>query len=168
MTFEEIIHTHQQRYPLMEIQDVYKLIHQAALGSEHALVSPESVRQWLYCEVSQMGSGPDEPLIDPISTEGQIVRIHLRPFIAQGYDLKLLLNAFIQTAIEYRGDVKMIENYWEVASRLGYYQCSEMKTFLRDKKGEGFPAAHHSLVFAKNYRPAYRVICKDYLLQDIK
>ncbi|HZW04755.1 MAG TPA: hypothetical protein VFF68_12555, partial [Anaerolineaceae bacterium] len=69
MTFEEILRAHHARYPRMQIQDEYKLIHQAALGSEHAVDSPEMARKWLIQEAAAMGNGPDEPVFDPISDD---------------------------------------------------------------------------------------------------
>jgi len=89
----------------MQIQDVYKLLHQAAMGSEHAVSNPESARGWLIRELAEMGEGVPEPLIDPISPDDEIVRVHMRPYVAAGYDPDLLLDAFIRTANEYRGDI---------------------------------------------------------------
>ena len=37
MTLDIVLPAHFSRYPAMKIQDIYKLIHQAALGSEHAV-----------------------------------------------------------------------------------------------------------------------------------
>jgi hypothetical protein len=88
MAIEDVLHAHIARYPAMQIQDIYKLVHQAAMGSEHAISSARGPRMWLERELAEMGSGPEETLIDPISGDGQIVRVHLRPFLARGGDPK--------------------------------------------------------------------------------
>jgi len=64
MDFADILLDHQQRYPLWEIQDIYKLIHQWAFGSEHAVSDPDLARKRLEFEVHHMGPAPDEPLLD--------------------------------------------------------------------------------------------------------
>ena len=40
-----LLRNHFNRYPLMQVQDVYKLLHQAAMGSEHAVVDETNARQ---------------------------------------------------------------------------------------------------------------------------
>jgi len=35
--FQQILTDHLARYPLMRVEDIYKLVHQASLGSEHAV-----------------------------------------------------------------------------------------------------------------------------------
>jgi len=163
MPFEKILRAHVERYPEMQIQDVYKLIHQASLGSEHAVENPEHARAWMLREISEMGSGPVEPVIDPISENAEIVRVHLRPFAAQGGDIEALLNAFIRTANEYRGNFETLETSWKIAERELDFPVSEMDAFIRLKRTEGYPPVHHSAVFEKNHRPAYRVIWKTFL-----
>ena len=69
-----------RRYPLMEVDDLYKLLHQAALGSEHAVADQDSVQKALDAEFASLGPGGDEPLIEPISPDGQIARVHLRTY----------------------------------------------------------------------------------------
>jgi hypothetical protein len=89
---ETILRSHFSRYPLMQVQDLYKLLHQAALGSEHAVRNPETARNWLTRELAEMGDGPPEPLFDPISPGGEIARVHLRPFVAGGHNPDALLD----------------------------------------------------------------------------
>jgi len=164
MTFEAVLCAHFMRYPSMQVQDVYKLIHQAALGSEHAFTNPEGARKWMERELAEMGAGPDESVIDPISNDGQIVRVHLRPFVAQGGDPETLLNAFICTANEYRSDVQTLKNYWHIAAGLGYYSVAEMDEFIQSMQAQNYPAVHHSSEYERLYRPAYRVIWQKFIL----
>ena len=142
----------------MQIQDVYKLLHQAAMGSEHAISDPESARGWFSSELAGIGDGPPEPMIDPISADGGIVRIHLRPFIEAGHDPDLLLEAFIRTAGEYRGNVRLLEGYWQTAVALDKFPAIKMDDFIRTMKARNYSAVHHSTEYGKLYRPAYRVV----------
>ncbi len=155
---EAILHSHLSRYPAMQIQDLYKLLHQAAMGSEHAVSDPESARNWLRREIAEMGEGPPEPLVDPISPGGSIVRIHLRPFVDAGHAPDSLLDAFIRTANEYRGDFRVLEEYWRAAISTSRFPAGEMDEFFRFKEAQNFPAVHHSPEYQNLYRPAYRVV----------
>ena len=158
MTFESILQNHITRYPSMQIQDVYKLIHQAALGSEHAISDPESVRNWMERELAEMGVGPDEPVVDPISEDEQIVRVHLRPFMEQGGDSYKLLDAFIRTPNEFRGDIKVLKNYLNIAIATQHFPSAAMDEFIESMQAQNYPAVHHSPEYERLYRPAYRVV----------
>ena len=158
MTFESILRSHITRYPAMQIQDVYKLVHQAALGSEHAVSSPEHARQWMEREIAEMGAGPVEPVIDPISEDGQMLRVHLRPFVAQGGNPEILLDAFVRTANEFQGNVEYLKKYWKIATGIEHFSTVEMGKFIRSMQVQDFPAMHHSSEYESLYRPAYRVV----------
>ncbi len=157
---EQILQSHFTRYPEIQIQDVYKLVHQAALGCEHAISDPEDARVWLEREVSEMGEGPVEPVMDTISADGEILRIHLRPYIANGKKLETLFTAFLRTAAEYRGDLHVLEHYWNIAVSMGQFPASDMQEFMRPVEEKNYPAVHHSDIYQKLYRPAYRVVWK--------
>ena len=159
--FEEILQSHFTRYPAMQIQDVYKLIHQAALGSEHAISNPEAAYAWLERELSEIGDGIDEPIADPISADGEIIRIHLRPFLAIGKSPKILFNAFLRTAKEYHGNVHTLEQYWKIAINMRHFSVTVMNEFMQPMKAQGYPAVHHSDEYKKLYRPAYRVVWRN-------
>jgi hypothetical protein len=163
MTFETILRDHLVRYPAMQVQDMYKLIHQAAMGSEHAIPNPVSAREWMERELSEMGSGPDEPVMDPISGDGKIVRVHLRPFIAGGGDPDALLDAFIRTANEFRGDKNTLESYWKIATEMLHFSYAEMDEFIKSLRAQNYPAVHHSEAYERAYRPAYRVVLQKFI-----
>ena len=153
-----VLRSHLSRYPALQLQDLYKLLHQGALGSEHAVSDPESARKWLTREMAGMGDGPAEPLVDSISADGGIARIHLRPYLAAGLDPELLLSAFLRTAQEYHGDVRLIETGWRIAVGMTDFPAQEADEFIRSMKEKSHPAVHHSPEYEDLYRPAYRVV----------
>jgi hypothetical protein len=160
--FERILQSHLTRYPDMQIEDVYKLIHQAAMGSEHAINDPEIAHEWMKREVAEMGEGPAEPIIDPISPDEEIIRVHLRTYMLLNGSIENLFEAFIRTANEYRGDVELLENYWETATKLENFSIVGMDNFIQTMKAKNYPAAHHSSEYIISYYPAYRVILRKY------
>ena len=46
----QLLGQHLQRYPHMELADIYKLLHQSALGPEHAVADPPAARARLKAE----------------------------------------------------------------------------------------------------------------------
>lgn len=160
---QSIILAQVKRYPLMEIQDIYKLLHQAALGSEHAVKDTANVKTWLDNEWSKIDSSCSEPVCDTIDPKGEIVRINMRPYKYFGYGKQNLLRGFINTANNYKGTKKDLEKYWQWAVEIsGQIQRSkkQMLLFIKNMKKSGYPAVHHSKVYEMNYAPAYRVLMK--------
>jgi hypothetical protein len=163
-----ILVDHASRYPLWCVDDLYKLIHQSAMGSEHALTEEGRAQERLIRELEEMGQGPDEPLLDPISPDGLVLRVHLRPLVRRGLDPELLLNAFVRTAQEFHGSQRLLEARQEAAVRLARQgmldlDVDEIFTFFSRMRANGFPAVHHSRAYQEHYRPAYRVIALAYL-----
>ena len=160
--FEGILRSHLTRYPDMQIQDVYKLVHQAAMGSEHAVTDPGTARKWIERELAEMCERPSEPLVDPLSPDGEIVRVHLRPYVLLGASIEELVEAFLCTANEYHGDIVLLEHYWKIAANTGNFLLADMEHFIQPMKANYYPAAHHSPEYTRAYHPAYRVISKRY------
>ena len=156
----------------MQVEDLYKLLHQAAMGSEHAIPSRQAAHQWLLREIEALSDGPfDEPLVEPIDPQGRLVRVNLRPFLRNGGDAEDLLDAFVRTAEHHAGSAITLEGYCTRALELARegalpFDVVEMeKTFAR-LKNEGYPAVHHSETYAAAYRPAYRVVLRSLLNED--
>jgi hypothetical protein len=158
-----LLTTHFTRYPLMQVQDLYKLLHQATLGSEHAVLDESSAQKRLETEMASMGEGLDEPLLDPISPDGSIARLHLRPCLQAGIDPQAILSAFLRTAQEWHGSYETLQEYGPMVAQLAedenwHISRQEMVTFFATMEKEGFPPWHHSQIFSATYHPAYRVV----------
>jgi hypothetical protein len=152
-----------QRYPLLQVQDLYKLIFQAAMGSEHAVESIQAARDWLEREIAALPDGPPEPLIEPISQDGQIARVNLRPYVEKGKKPEALLRAFVRTANGFPGSFEKLRMYWSHAEALAAFEglpisSDEIQLYFSEMATAGFPSVHHSEIYQANYHPAYRVI----------
>jgi hypothetical protein len=168
MAFWQILVNQVNRYPRLEPRDLYKLAHQAALGSEHALTDVAEVRRWLERELLEMGPGPADPLLDPIGADGGIIRLHLRPYVAMGGTPEVLLDAFVNTAQEYHGSIETLRRYLRYAVKIDLggdlpFPVEALMNFFAHMENKGFPAAHHSQQYEQAYRPAYRVVHRMYL-----
>jgi hypothetical protein len=164
----QLLDRHLQRYPRMELADLYKLLHQAAMGAGHAVDDVDSARRRLEQEAAQLGSGPQEPIADPISPDGVLARIHLRPYLAAGRDLGALLDAFVETARARAPDADKLAKFCgclgDLADTRGIpFGRSEVEGYIGDMIRQGYPVVRHSDAFRAAYRPAYRVVALDLL-----
>jgi hypothetical protein len=171
--FQMIITNHLKRYPTMQLEDLYKLTHQACLGSEHAVPDKTSAQVWLEKELADLGDGPDDPLLDGISPDERILRVHLRPFIAKGGNMAKLLAAFIRTANEFHGDLARMKFYGKILEKMAIegqlpFKVVDIQSFWRQMETKSYPAVHHSTIYQTNYRPAYRVVAEEFLLEMLK
>jgi hypothetical protein len=166
---------HARRYPAWELTDLYKLLHQAAMGAEHALTNEAGVREWLTRELAELSTAvadADEPLLDPLSPDGQLVRVHLRPFARRGLEPEPLLQAFFRTAREIKPAPERLTASAELAVQLAQegllpFEADALTTFFAERLAQGFPAYHHSAAFRQHYQPAYRVVARALLPKEL-
>lgn len=162
----QVIAAHAARYPAMTVQDLYKLLHQAALGSEHAVPDPTAAQQWMAREWADLPPGPPEPMVDTLSPG--IVRINLRPYKAAGGDPGVLVDAFVATANTYPGSSDRLRRYGHLAAELAAndslpFSAARVNAYFADRATQDFPAVHHSAAYEAAHGPAYRVIAANHL-----
>ena len=154
-----------QRYPDMEADDIYKLVHQAAMGNGHLFTDTASVRLYLLNEFDEVLPDTTEPLIEPLSPDGRVVRMNLRPFKARGGDPEQLFEAMLRSSERFKQDPAALENWWtEIMGESEYGTIPSDRTTLQQlfdrMKADGFPPQHHSETYEAAYRPAYRVLLR--------
>lgn len=159
----QLLGQHLERYPRMALADIYKLLHQAALGPGHSVRDPDAARAALSSELLNVGEGPAEPLVDPISPDGRLARIHLRPFLAAQYDPAQLADAFVRTAAGYAGSQDKLAKFCgclgDLADAGGIpFSRAEVAAFFDPIAAQGYPVVRHSDAYRTAYRPAYRVV----------
>jgi len=156
------------RYPRMELVDIYKLLHQAAMGPGHAVEDAGAARARLQAEAAQLGEGPDDPIADSISPDGKLARVHLRPYLAAGHSLDVLAEAFVQTARAHaRAPDKLVKFcgcLGDLAAAGGIpFGRDEVERYFENIAAQHYPVVHHSEPYRSAYRPAYRVVALDLL-----
>jgi len=167
-TIESLIKNQFAKYPKMEARDLYKYLHQAALGSEHAVKDTNAVKAWMKKEIAGLDTATTNDLEEQLSPDGNLVRINLRAFIKSGENTEQLLKAFISTANNYRGSKETLVKYLNTAKDLIKIKAISIdenifNALVTELEKAGYPAVHHSVNYAKEYKPAYRVISKKYL-----
>ena len=169
--YAPLLQWHTAKYPEMEVEDVYKLVHQSVAGPAHAIEDPDMARQWLDREWDGL-DGPfgEEEMFEPLSGNGLLVRVNLRPWRAADRDPAVVLNAFVKTAGTLPPDTARIRAELDaisacadrIAAGLGS-TASTIQSFFSDRARDGYPAIHHSKSYERAYRPAYRVVIRSYL-----
>ena len=104
--------------PSWQLQDVYKLAFQAALGSEHAAPGEAAARRWLEQEIATLGAAPLNLPLSQSRPDGRLVRVNLRPYLAAGGNLDALLAAFLRTAARWQGKRETLQRYIDWAVEL--------------------------------------------------
>ena len=88
--------------PEVRIEDAYKWLFHATRGGEHAIENEIATLKWLEKEWTTLTAPlPDEPLWVPLTPDGRIGRLNLRPYKAQGGDLLALHHAFVACAASF-------------------------------------------------------------------
>lgn len=151
------------RHPDMQPADVYKLLHQAALGPAHA-VNLDDAENALLAEIASLPAATHpEPLLEVISPDGRLARVHLRPYLAAGHDPRALAQAFAATATGYEGSVERLGKFCgclgDLADAGGLPLArAEVEAFMNARRDEGWPAVRHSEAYRAAHSPAYRVV----------
>jgi hypothetical protein len=164
----QLLSSHLERYPAMQLDDIYKLLHQAALGPGHAVKDAAAARAWLEKEAAELGAGPVEQDMDVISPDGRLARVHLRSWLAAGKSLDDLNRAFVETANSYPPSRERLEKFCGCLGDLAgdggipFAQTEVAAYFDRIAQGS-YPVVHHSRTYTDAYKPAYRVVAIDYL-----
>jgi hypothetical protein len=168
--FRAVITAQLQRYPAMQIQDLYKLVYQAALGNEHLMTDSAMVHDYLIRELQSVQADSSELLLEEISPDGAVVRLNLRPFKAQHGDHRALFQAMMQTARTFQKSQERLGRYLSDLEQMAAsgdipFEADAVQSFFREMRENGYPAVHHSAVYKERYAPAYRIILKKFAPQ---
>ena len=154
-------------HPEAEAADLYKLLHQAIYGPGHAIPDPEVAARWLDRELEDLGPPREsEAPCEVLGGQPILVRVNLRPFAAGGGDAAALLDVFVATAGEVRGDPGQMGEAIEIVVRWLRSDGLEDLADALERLGaelapKGFPAIHHSEAYLEAYHPAYRVVTSE-------
>jgi hypothetical protein len=160
----EIILQHLYWYPLTGPRDIYKLIYQGVLGSEHLISSPEGFSSYLAEEFAPLLPDPNGRLLEPLRPDQMILRINLRPYKALEKPVDKLIPALLETARLFKGDSIELRDTWRgfvhacEQGTVSGFEPGELHQFTSWLEGLNFPAVHHSDVYMRAYQPAYRLI----------
>ncbi|MBL7073960.1 hypothetical protein ISS37_01810 [candidate division KSB1 bacterium] len=163
MTLTDLIQYHRSIHENLEIADVYKLLYQGVFGPAHLLQNSESAKAWLEMEFTEVDPNSTEPLTEPVSLDGEIIRVNLKPFKMKGGLVEKLFQAMVLSAREIKGNRDDFLKLWNEFKRLVeegelQYDWDELKAFDREISEDDLPVIHHSRDYTGMNKPAYRVV----------
>jgi len=164
-----LLDAHLSRYRLMQPGDVYKLLYQGILGSEHLIASPEEFAARLQQEYDAVSAKDVEPLWEAVRRDGALGRLNLRPFKAQSGSLEMLTRACLETAEQVWGAPQDLRDAWitfVALCRSGHWTVFSLPQVLglaARLEEQDYPPVHHSPRFTEAYRPAYRLVAREWI-----
>lgn len=153
---------HVKKYPLMEIQDIAKLIYQSEFGGGHMIADPKMSLKRIQEEYNSLSP---EALCVPSVTEtigNGLSRIYLS-CLDNGVSTDVLNEMFVHSANNKKGTIAGLEEKINLVLSLCQdgtlpYPVDEAIEFFESWENDGYPAMSHSETYRTNYHPAYRVI----------
>ncbi len=168
--FRDLILFHRDSYPLSEPRDFYKLIYQGVFGVGHII--SEKAKDYLVEEANRVNLKDylDRELVEPVAPDGKMVRIYLRPFMRAHLSLDQLFNVMIKSA-KMQGDQELFKTYWGsflemVDSGDLSFDPVKMKALKENMERHGIKPRHHTEPYRDAYYPAYRVVWKQYFVEE--
>jgi hypothetical protein len=158
-----VLEWHLRHYPLLQAQDVYKLLHQGVFGPGHIISDPGSARRYLNDEFAALPAHglPEVEDVEPIDPDGMFVRVNLAPLAGRPEELPRLAEALLAgaqvpgTRDEMGRRLTAAREWYEATLPL---VGAELAGIAEEARSAGFPALHHTSVYVQAYKPAYRVV----------
>jgi hypothetical protein len=158
-------------YPSMQAEDIYKLLYQATIGPSNFFIGNESgCLRGLLGEIAKIQPAihDGEEEFENLCRERGLVRVNLRPYLKRGGKAEELARALSLTTHRYRGEVAELDSSLEASIELidefgiGGGREALRKVMTRMRRANHRPSTH-SEIYALTYRPAYRVVLREYL-----
>ena len=164
MDIKTLILDHCKRYPALKPTDIFKFLYQSTNGNGHMVKSCENAVEYIKKEASEAEYASDT-LTENL--DGSFCRVHLS-YLKEGLSEETLGKLFYLSSMKETEDKTALDERINAVSELAYsgelpFSAYEFETALEKWKSDGFPAIHHSEEFRTNYKPAYRVIHKDFV-----
>ena len=164
MNIKTLILDHCKRYPALNPTYILKFLYQSTNGNGHMVKSCENAVEYIKKEASEAEYASDT-LTENL--DGSFCRVHLS-YLKEGLSEETLGKLFYLSSLKETEDKTALDERINVVSELAYsgalpFSAYEFETALEKWKSDGFPAIHHSEEFRTNYKPAYRVIHKDFV-----
>ena len=155
---QHLLAWHRERYPMMQAQDIVKLIFQAYRGCGHLLGPEDAVTRRIEDECARLTPCADEPLTEPLGD--RYVRLNLRRAMSEGIrPLWIARIMKLSCTEEPYGNVRDVIG---VIQGMQDYNDPAMHDALRPLLDNESWLPSHSAEYHAHYAPAYRVIERKY------
>ena len=153
----DVLKKHLKMYPLMQEEDIYKLVHQSFFGPAHYISDAAWANKYIKGEAED--SDNNQPEI--IYIGGGYYRYQL---IKNEQYLNTLCDAFIESANNFNENKEGFRELLSLVYRhIPNKDIKDKFKKLIDELGNiDYPAISHSLIYRENYHPHYRIVHEKY------
>jgi hypothetical protein len=151
-----------KKYPDLQIQDLYKLAYQAAMGNDNITNDLVAVKKSLTDELAAVDTLSNEPLIEYLTSDSSIARVNLRAMKKQKKNSDKLFAAMVQTASSVQPSTDLLRQFLDDVEALAEdgripFKKDELNSYFSTMENQNFPAVNHSKTVDDEYHPAYRI-----------
>lgn len=155
--------THYRAYPHLQIQDLFKYLHQSAFGCEHLVSSPAAAIERIAAEYGGDHLAP--AAVEPL--DGDYSRVPIS-YMDNGLTAATFGRLFVASARQEPEGSAALTAKLAVARQLVAegvlpFSVVEFDDAAERWRAQGYGAVRHSDSFRAHYRPAYRVIHNRFL-----
>ena len=165
----KLVISHMNRYPAMEVQDVYALIYQGAMGAVYLSADAGGFEERLIKEFEEAKTDEKKPLWETIRHDGELLRVHISALKARGGQPQALSTLCLWTASIFEGDKVDLMDGWDTFqhlcrdNRLRKFPEKEIFEFTKWAQKNKYPSARHSTTYRDAYDPHYRLVRREFL-----
>lgn len=159
-----LILSHYNKYPDLQIIDLFKFLYQSSFGCEHLVLSIENVTDYIINEYSSVSY--DKPsIIEPL--DGDYCRVPLS-VLDNGLSPKTLGKLFYLSAKKESDGILNLKQKIEILRELIEekqlpFSIGDFENAKNEWQEKGYSAIHHSNAFNNKYNPSYRVISNRFI-----
>ncbi len=163
----EIIKEHLIKYPLLQVQDVAKLLYQSEFGGGHLIADESKSLERIKAEYEKLEEQEKTSELKYEFIGDGMYRVYLS-CLTNDISAEILNRMFVASANHRVGTVEGLEQKLKVCLKacqkgeLPFFY-DEMKAYFQSWKEEGYPARSHSEIYRQSYHPAYRVMEEAYV-----
>lgn len=146
---------HLEKYPKMQLEDIFKLYLQGILGPAHLVPSYENCLERIKKEYSEIEKDNHE-MIEYISDD--YMRVYLYPYFKNYNSFDNLVRLFVESS-KIKGDVELFKQ------EIRLLMNEDNKEVIEEYLSRDNYLISHSLIYKKEYDPHYLVVHRKYLNQ---
>ncbi|NLM74931.1 MAG: hypothetical protein GX187_02410 [Clostridiaceae bacterium] len=160
---------HFERYPKMQIRDMFKLIYQNEFAGGHLIPDELNSLKMLKEEYSNLCSSAASLYKDNMfeSIGNNLYRLNLYPLAGTNITLETVNRFFINTANNFKGNMDSFLYKLDIFMSMCRdselpFPADETEKYLTNYKEHGYQPVSHSDIYRRAYFPSYRIVQKEY------
>ena len=164
-----IIREQVARYPSSDVADIYSMLYQGHIGP--GTVDSAGGVFLLVSEIARLQAGPAEPIAEALRADSSVVRVNLRAYFAAGGSPDELAAVSVRSASEIAAEPQRfsaaLRELETMAERGEVPWTPQAVRSVSETSGARRELLLHSESYLEQYRPAYRILTRERLLEAL-